>query len=125
MPIRNKQHKSAYDRERYARLKSEWLRRTNARHNAVRQAIRDVIIAYLAKHPCVDCAEADPVVLDFDHVRGEKSFSISAANNRLCSIDRLLAEIAKCEIRCSNCHRRKTHRERGHRCKLPRSQEPK
>lgn len=68
---------------------------------------RQYLLTYLMDHPCVDCGEADPVVLEFDHVRGTKSDGLSnlvvAAN-----MARLVAEIAKCEVRCANCHRRKT-----------------
>jgi hypothetical protein len=71
------------------------------------RAVREMIWAYLIAHPCVDCGEADPVVLDFDHVRGEKSENLVrliAAHGR----KKILDEIEKCEVRCANCHRRKT-----------------
>lgn len=70
------------------------------------------IWGYLLKHPCVDCGEDDPVVLEFDHVRGRKVANISQMNGY--SRKAVLAEIAKCVVRCANCHRRKTARERGH-----------
>jgi hypothetical protein len=38
---------------------------------------RRIVLAHLAKNHCVDCGESDVVVLDFDHVRGEKYFAIS------------------------------------------------
>lgn len=52
---------------------------------------------------CIDCGyRANPVALQFDHVRGKKLFGISASLIR--STQMLLAEIDKCEVRCANCH---------------------
>lgn len=69
-------------------------------------------LRYLESHPCVDCGESDPVVLEFDHVRGRKRAEISALVSSSKSLSSLRAqldaEIAKCEVRCANCHRRKT-----------------
>jgi len=67
------------------------------------------IYNYLLKHPC-KCGETDPVVLDFDHVRGKKRFHITRALGLGYSYETISAEIAKCEVRCSNCHRRATAR---------------
>ena len=58
--------------------------------------------------PCADCGGRFPsVCMDFDHVRGEKLFQIGAANSR--STENVLAEIAKCDVICANCHRIRTH----------------
>lgn len=46
--------------------------------------------------------------MDFDHVRGTKSFAIST-NTYHIGIARLTAEIAKCDVRCPNCHRLRHH----------------
>lgn len=62
---------------------------------------------------CVDCGESDPVVLDFDHVKGEKRRAIADMVSNYYSIKTIKDEIRKCEIRCANCHRKKTH-ERMH-----------
>lgn len=57
---------------------------------------------------CVDCGYAGhPSALDFDHRDGEKkSFTIGSSMSR--SRAALEAEIAKCDVRCANCHRIKT-----------------
>ena len=64
--------------------------------------------AYLKEHPCIDCSEKDIIVLEFDHVRETKLDSICRMVNNGFSIKRIDKEIAKCKIRCANCHRRKT-----------------
>ncbi len=77
---------------------------------------REVVLAQMAKylneHPCVDCGETDVRCLEFDHVRGKKSRNISAMLGRGISWEKVLVEIAKCDVRCANCHRRITA-ERG------------
>lgn len=65
------------------------------------------IRTYLETHPCVDCGEDDWVVLEFDHVRGEKDRAISALIRW--KLERIIEEIAKCDVRCANCHRRITY----------------
>jgi len=78
-----------------------------------RATTREYLKSYLEKHPCVDCGESDIMVLEFDHVRGEKKFNISSVIFREASLDRLDEEIKKCDIRCANCHRRKTMKQLG------------
>ena len=74
---------------------------------------RQYVIDYLGSRSCVDCGEADPIVLEFDHVRGIKRFRVSAMMVSWCSLDVLIKEIAKCDIRCANCHRRKHSKAQG------------
>lgn len=62
-------------------------------------------------HPCVDCGETDLAVLEFDHVRGQKTTEVSKLLTS--SLARVKAEVALCDVRCANCHRRKTARECG------------
>lgn len=68
--------------------------------------------AYLLKNPCVDCGQTDIRVLEFDHVHGNKSASITNLLKNAAPWSSIEAEIAKCEVRCVNCHRIKTG-ERG------------
>lgn len=75
-----------------------------------RMRLEIIVRDYLLQHPCVDCGESDIIVLDFDHIRdkvGNISDLVRNGNKEI-----LLREIEKCEIRCANCHRRKTA-ERG------------
>jgi hypothetical protein len=64
------------------------------------------IIAYFKDHPCVDCGETDPVVLQFDHVRG-KTRELSDMFNSGSNWARIACEMEKCEVRCANCHWRR------------------
>jgi hypothetical protein len=68
--------------------------------------MRKFLYQYFLEHPCVDCGEKDPVVLTFDHI-SDKNFTIS---NRIKygNIKEIEKEIKKCQVRCSNCHMRKT-----------------
>lgn len=70
------------------------------------------LIEYWQQHPCVDCGEADPVVLEFDHVRDVKAFNVSRGFYSK-GWKHVLAEIEKCDSRCSNCHKRRTAKQFG------------
>lgn len=69
---------------------------------------------YLLKHPCVDCGETDPVVLEFDHVRGLKKYFVSTLIRKGYPILTIKREIMKCDVRCANCHRRVTAERLNH-----------
>ncbi len=77
-----------------------------------REAARQYITEYLSTHPCVDCGEDNPNMLEFDH-QSDKDFSVTHMIYKGFSLAHIAAEISKCEIRCANCHRRKTARELG------------
>lgn len=77
-----------------------------------KQAVQDEVFAYLTANPCVDCNEKDIVVLEFDHVRGIKEDNVSSlivSQNR----EAIWKEIAKCDVVCANCHRRRTAKRAG------------
>lgn len=75
-------------------------------------AKRQYVTDYLQTHPCIDCGETDIIVLEFDHVRGVKRKNISNLIMQTYSLQTLMEEIQKCEVRCANCHRRVTHNRR-------------
>lgn len=83
------------------------------KRNAKKYHIRNqkFIWQYLCKHPCIDCGEKDPIVLDFDHVRGKKKWNVSRMGSTWTySLQKIAEEIAKCDVRCANCHRRVTYK---------------
>lgn len=98
----------------YQANKADYLKRAKAANSALKVLIRSTISLYLESHPCIACGESDPIVLEFDHrVHADKKFSIGDAAKKTISIKRLMSEIAKCDVLCANCHRRKTYHERG------------
>ena len=78
------------------------------KNNKKRDRNRLYILEYLSTHHCVDCGESDPIVLEFDHIKGIKVNSIANLGSHGSSISIIQNEIDKCEVRCANCHRRKT-----------------
>lgn len=60
----------------------------------------------LKQSPCMDCKKSfPPVCMDFDHVRGEKLYNVGSMAYSTTSRDKILTEIAKCDLVCANCHR--------------------
>jgi len=103
--------RSAYSKEHYKKNRALYIGRSGLRkREKVRQRI-EWVIAYLLDHPCVDCGEADVVVLEFDHLR-DKSFNISRGIRDM-SWETVLDEIEKCDVVCGNCHRRRTAKRRN------------
>lgn len=101
-PERTKEYNSAY----YQAHRKEHRKTAIKRRKENREKIRE----YLLSHPCVDCGETNPVVLEFDHVRGVKRNEVSRFD--ACSWRIIEAEIYKCDVRCANCHRLATYNRR-------------
>lgn len=75
--------------------------------------IKNWIYDYLLSNPCVDCGETNPMKLEFDH-KDNKHFNIGKAFiGKAKDIEIVKSEIAKCDVRCSSCHRVKTHQEQN------------
>lgn len=62
------------------------------------------------RKPCADCGGMfDLVAMDYDYVRGTKRYNLGSAY-RWVSLAALAAEIEKCDVVCSNCHRVRTEK---------------
>lgn len=108
MAYSSRDDQAAAMRRHYLANKDKIKRRAKLHTAKARRRNWEFVKGYLSSHPCVDCGEGDIVVLEFDHVRGEKRDDISGMV-RDCSLSSIKAEIEKCEVRCANCHRRQTH----------------
>jgi len=103
-----------YGREHYRLNRSAYLAKARERRVRYRNACQLFAYDYLMAHPCVDCGETNPVVLDFDHVDPATKTREVAWFIRSQDLVGLAAEIAKCEVRCANDHRRRTARDLGY-----------
>lgn len=73
--------------------------------NRRRARVFRYLLARQKRKPCSDCGiRYPPYVMEFDHVRGEKIADLSHMAHSRQAWGRVLAEIAKCNLVCSNCH---------------------
>lgn len=74
----------------------------------LRRKKRQVIDKIKESNPCHDCHNYFPAVcMDFDHL-ADKTSNVSRAVTDKWSDERIMNEIAKCELVCANCHRIRT-----------------
>jgi hypothetical protein len=87
--------KRCYDKNRVSEI---------ARSSARKRDLANWILQLKSSMSCSKCPENHPATLQFHHCSGDKELNISAAYSRGWSKDRILREIAKCEVLCANCH---------------------
>jgi hypothetical protein len=108
------QCRRAGGREHYRRNRSYYVAKARRRNRGVIEETRRWLLLYLLDHPCVDCGNDDVRVLEFDHRdRATKVWEVSVLARNGYSLARVQEEIARCDVRCANCHRIRTHRQRG------------
>lgn len=100
------------ERARYAANKAdpEWRKKHSQRGYSFVQRNRELLNDIRQERGCIDCGTREGR-LDFDHRPGTtKLFNLAHPR---CSQERLLAEVAKCDVRCIRCHARRHGIERG------------
>lgn len=96
----------------YNSNKGYYLKKAQKRNSKVRLEVYDYLKQYFLKNPCIDCGESDITVLEFDHVGKVPKFkAVSSLMRYGFPLSKIKEEINKCEVRCANCHRRKTAKE--------------
>jgi len=103
-----------YRREHYLQNRDRLIAENTSRSRDEKTRNIEALRDYLAEHPCVDCGTTDIRVLEFDHRPDEiKVIDISRAISAW-KWDSVLAEVAKCDVRCRNCHAIITQTRGGH-----------
>jgi len=80
------------------------------RSASLKKDLREKITSIKEGSPCFDCGISYPYyVMQFDHTSDDKEFNIGSAVILGIGEQRLLEEIAKCDLVCANCHCQRTH----------------
>lgn len=72
------------------------------------------LVTEMKRRPCLDCRQSfHPCAMDFDHRNPKTKISevASMVGGRYSKAD-IMAEIKKCDLVCSNCHRVRTYKRR-------------
>jgi L-lysine 2,3-aminomutase len=109
VPYKNKEDQRAYARKHYQENRDKYLATSKANRKPNKLANR-ALVNEAKNVPCTDCGVRYPsYVMDFDHLPGsDKVDGIARLLNKRYGVKKLLEEIAKCEVVCSNCHRERT-----------------
>lgn len=104
-PCQNEYGREHYHKDREANAEKQRLAKV-ARMNGIKHDVRKL----KEETPCADCGMKYPYyVLDFDHINGKKTTHISEMIAQGNARWRIFSEIAKCQVVCANCHRKRTH----------------
>lgn len=101
-----------YGKAHYVANRPAYIRKARLRNARQNRINAEFLIDYLRAHPCADCGETDIIVLEFDHLR-DKMLDVSVLSREGYSLERIKSEIAKCEVVCANCHKRRTAQRGG------------
>ena len=100
-------------RNYYSNNKEKQSKLINSRTKKIRLERRQYLWNYFDSHPCVDCGNTEKIVLEFDHITGVKINGVAKLAHDGAPIKVIDEEIAKCEVRCKNCHVKATYARLG------------
>jgi ribosomal protein L44E len=94
---------TAENQRYYQKNKERYATKRKEQRDRNRKFIKD----YKSELECIVCGESESVCLDFHHRDPQmKEIEVAEAVRQLWSVARILEEIEKCDILCSNCHRK-------------------
>jgi hypothetical protein len=107
-PDARREYQREYQRQWYRKHRELHMERVTQVNRRAREVAKNYV-DQLKRQPCADCGgNFPPFMMDFDHVRGDKLVDVSRLRSGRPARARLEAELAKCEVVCANCHRRRT-----------------
>lgn len=93
----------------YKDNKEKHLKTIKSNGHKYRQRNQEYVLDLLSKSKCMDCGENHILVLEFDH-KHSKLANVSSMILTY-SLSSLKNEIDKCDVVCSNCHSKRTHKQ--------------
>lgn len=99
--------KKAYHREWHAKQSAEYKAHKYELQKKRRQELREWFDDYKKTLKCSQCPEDHIACLDFHHLDpSKKEMSLSNLLTNGWSKERIMEEVDKCIVLCSNCHRK-------------------
>lgn len=102
-----KEYQDKYNKKHYINNKKYYRIKALKARLKLRKQYQD----FKNNKPCFDCGVKYPYyVLDYDHRNPTTKFMEISKIVMRYGMRRMLEEIKKCDLVCSNCHRERTHR---------------
>ena len=101
MPGRDAVKRAEYFKQHYQENTAYYKESARKREQEIKEFIRQQKVGLSCQH----CGNTDIRVLDFHHIdKDTKEISVSQIVYKGWGKERILREIAKCEVLCANCH---------------------
>ena len=114
MPYKWKNKQKEYQKKYHAKWYKENKEKVIENKKKVVAEKKKWWVEYKTTLSCIRCGSSHPAILDFHHRDGkEKENMVSRLVVNNLSKKRILAEVAKCDVLCSNCHRIEHWEKRG------------
>lgn len=109
MAYKNKADQAACAARHYERNKDKMKARAVKYTSGHKKKLKACILKAKENQPCTDCGGIfHPHAMEFDHIGDDKLTAVAHIVTLCWSVEKLEAEIAKCELVCANCHRVRT-----------------
>jgi len=110
MPYKNVETQKDFQHKWYLSNKDKNVGKYVESNRKVRAEYRKWYLEIKSRHKCIKCGEPHPACLDFHHRDGTSKNDVVSSmvgNKRPKKV--ILEEIEKCDVLCSNCHRKLHH----------------